>query len=293
MPDPTSSPQGTEPEAEVAQSNDKATAEAEETQDKPSEESTRMSFGAHLDELRKRLFKALGAIAFMFLGGWTFLADWLTRVFMQPHTRAVEGLKNADPPVEVNPKLIVLNPLEDLFFQLKASLMVSLLLGFPYLIWQIWGFVSVGLHEHERKPLKKFLPWSLVLALGGISFCYFIFFPTILEFLYGRLNTSFFEDGYRLKDYFGLYLMFTFALALIFQLPLILAGLGAAGVVDAKFLRKYRRHFILCAFIVGAVLTPPEPFSQFMMAVPTILLFEFGVLLVAFQDRRRAKAEKS
>lgn len=269
MSDPTPSPESTEPE-----------------------ETSRMSFGAHLDELRKRLFKALGAIAVMFLGGWSFLSDQLTWVFMQPHHRAVNGLLEADPPIEVNPKLIVLSPLEDLFFQLKASLMVSLLIGFPYLVWQIWCFVSVGLHEHERKPLRRMLPWALVMALGGMAFCYFIFFPTVLEFLYGRLNTSYFEDGYQLKAYFGLYLMFTFALALIFQLPLLLSGLGAAGVVTAATLRKYRRHFILGAFVVGAMLTPPEPFSQFMMAVPTVLLFEFGVLLVAFQDRRRAAKEK-
>jgi sec-independent protein translocase protein TatC len=266
---------------------------AEKSQGAEPEEPSRMSFGAHLDELRKRLFKAIGVIAVMFLGGWSFFANQLTWVFMQPHNRAVQGLLEADPPIEINPKLIVLNPLEDLFFQLKASLMVSLLLGFPYLIWQIWCFVSVGLHDHERKPLRKFLPWSMVLALVGMAFCYFIFFPTILEFLYGRLNTDYFEDGYRLKDYFGLYLMFTFALALIFQLPMLLAALGAAGVVDAKILRKYRRHFILGAFIIGAMLTPPEPFSQFMMAVPTILLFEFGVLLVAFQDRRRRIKGKS
>ncbi|NQU50129.1 MAG: twin-arginine translocase subunit TatC [Planctomycetes bacterium] len=248
-----------------------------------------MSFGGHLDELRKRLFKSLGVIAVLFFGGWSFLSDQLTWVFMRPHRLAVEALLNADPPVEVNQKLIVLSPLEDLFFQLKASLMVSLLLGLPYLIVQIWGFVSVGLHEHERKPMRKFLPWSMLLAVAGMSFCYFVFFPTILEFLYGRLNTEHFQDGYQLKAYFGLYLMFTFALSLIFQLPLIMSGLGAAGVVDAPLLRKYRRHFILAAFVVGAMLTPPEPFSQFMMAVPTILLFEFGVLLVAFQGRRKAK----
>ena len=264
---------------------------AEKSQGAEPEDSSRMSFGGHLDELRKRLFRAIGVIAVMFLGGWSFFANQLTWAFLQPHRRAVQGLLDADPPIEVNHKLIVLNPLEDLFFQLKASLMVSLLLGFPYLVWQIWCFVSVGLHAHERKPLRRFLPWSLILALGGMAFCYFIFFPTILEFLYGRLNTDYFEDGYGLKDYFGLYLMFTFALALIFQLPMLLAALGAAGVVDAKTLRKYRRHFILCAFIVGAMLTPPEPFSQFMMAVPTILLFEFGVLLVAFQDHRRKKAK--
>jgi Tat protein translocase TatC len=253
------------------------------------ENPSRMSFGGHLDELRRRIFRAVAVIAVLFFVGWSFLSEQLTKFFMMPHRTAVEALLKADPPIAVNPKMIVLSPLEDLFFQLKASLMVSLLIGFPYLIWQIWNFVSVGLHVHERKAVRRFLPWSLLLALSGMAFCYFIFFPTILEFLYGRLNRGYFEDGYRLADYFGLYLMFTFALSLIFQLPIVMSGVAAGGIADAAFFRKYRRHFILVAFIVGAMLTPPEPFSQFMMAVPTVLLFELGVLLVDLQGRRRKK----
>jgi sec-independent protein translocase protein TatC len=250
--------------------------------------SGRMSFGDHLVELRRRMFKSLLVVGGMFLGGWTFFSDQLTWFFMRPHHQAVQALAKQDPPILIDERLQVLSPLEDLFFTLKASLLLSALIGLPFLIYQIWAFVSVGLHSNERKAVRRFLPWSMIMALGGLAFCYLVFFPLILEFLYGRLDQSQFSAGYRLEYYFHLYLMFTFALVLIFQLPLLLMGLAAGGLVDAKTLRKYRRHFILGAFVVGAMLTPPEPYSQFLMAMPTIVLFEIGVLMVSLQDRRKA-----
>ena len=242
-----------------------------------------MTFGEHLDELRSRLFRALFVVAALFIGGWALAQKQLIWLFMQPHRRAVANLAEQDPPVEVAENLTVLNPLEDLFFTLKASLLVAMLIGLPFIVYQIWAFVAAGLHEHERKAVRRFMPWSMLLSVAGLAFCYMVFFPLVLQFLYARLDTDFFDAGYRLKDYFGLYLMFTFALVLVFQLPVLLSGLGAAGVVDAPFLRKYRRHFILIAFIIGAMLTPPEPMSQFLMAVPTIVLYEVGVLLVAMR----------
>lgn len=250
----------------------------------------RMSFGEHLDELRSRLFRALAVIGGIFLVGWTFFEDQLVWLFTRPHRLAVEGARKVNPELDLDPTLQSLNPLEPIFFSLKAALMVSLLIGLPVLIWQIWAFVSVGLYEKERRAVRRFLPWSLLLSLTGLAFCYLIFFPLILEFLYARANTDYFTAGYRVKDYFGLYLMFTVALVVIFQLPLLMMGLGAAGIVDAAFLRKYRRHFILIAFVFGAILTPPEPFSQFLMAVPTVLLYEIGVLLVAVRGSKRRRA---
>lgn len=246
-----------------------------------------MTFGEHLDELRSRMFRALLVVAGLFLGGWIFFQDQLIWLFMRPHRTAVKNLAEADPPKEIAEQLAVLSPLEDLFFTLKASLLVACVIGLPFVVHQIWSFVSAGLHKHEQKTVRRFLPWSMMLSVGGLSFCYFVFFPLVLQFLYSRLNDDFFTPNYTLKYYFSLYLMFTFALVLVFQLPVIMSGLGAAGVVDAAFLRKYRRHFILVAFVFGAMLTPPEPVSQFLMALPTILLYEFGVVLVAIRGRKK------
>lgn len=257
-------------------------------QDQGADAST-MTFAEHLDELRKRLFRGLLVLAVLFLVGWFGFGDQLEALFVRPHEQARAALEAYDPPVEVGP-LVVHGPLEPIFYTIKVSLVAALLVGFPYLLYQMWAFVATGLYKKERRTVLSFLPWSVIAALGGIAFGYLYFYPTILEYLYSARGEQF-EAGYRLQYYFSLFLMFTAALALIFQLPLLLMGLGAVGLVDAAFLRKYRRHFILAAFILGAMLTPPEPFSQILMAAPTVLLYELGVLLVAARGRKQRKAE--
>ena len=208
---------------------------------------------------------------------------------MLPHRRAAEALSHYDPPVAIDLKLQVLGPVEHVFFDLKVAFMAAMLFGFPYLLWQIWAFIAAGLFPKERKVVLGYLPFSVLAGLTGIGFGYSIMIPKVLEFLYSMVNTELLEPAYRLTDYFSIFLMFTFALALVFQLPLLLMGLGAAGIVDAPKLRKYRRHFILGAFVIGAMLTPPDPMSQAMMATPTIVLYEVGILLVAIRGMRSSK----
>mgnify|MGYP001985534639 CR=1 FL=1 len=151
-------------------------------------ESARMTFGEHLDELRSRMFRALAVVGVVFFGGWIFFQDQLIWLFMRPHRSAVESLASADPPVQVPKQLAVLSPLEDLFFTLKASLLVAVVLGLPFLIFQIWAFVSAGLHLHERKAVRRYLPWSFLLSIGGLCFCYFVFFPLVLGVWWKRAN---------------------------------------------------------------------------------------------------------
>jgi sec-independent protein translocase protein TatC len=127
--------------------------------------------------------------------------------------------------------------------------------------------------------------------LSGIAFGYFFMVPMILEFLYAIPDPDLMVQAYRLQDYFSIFLMFTFALALIFQLPIVMLGVGSLGLVTPKFFRKYRRHFILVAFVVGAMLTPPEPFSQLLMATPTVLLYELGIILMTISHKSRSKAK--
>lgn len=253
------------------------------------EDDRTMSFAEHLDELRRRLGRGLLVLALLFLVGWIGFADQLEALFIRPHELARGALAAYEPPVEVGP-LVVHGPLEPVFYTIKVSLLAAVLVGFPYLLFELWAFIAAGLYTKEKRTVLSFLPWSVLAALLGIAFGYLYFYPTILEYLYSGLGDQF-EAGYRLQYYFSLFLMFTAALALIFQLPLLLMGLGSVGLVDAAFLRRYRRHFILGAFVLGAVLTPPEPVSQVLMAAPTILLFELGILLVALQGRRRRRRE--
>lgn len=252
-----------------------------------------MSFSSHLDELRKRLFKCLLLVGIIFLVGWMGFAEQLKVFFLSPHHHAVEAVAQYDPPIDLDARLMVLSPLEDVFYTLKVCLLVSLLVGLPFLLWQIWAFIASGLYKNEKKVVMGFLPFSLAFAFAGMSFGYLFMIPTILEFLYAMSDPEMVIPAYRLQDYFSLFLMFTFALALIFQLPILMMGLGKVGLVSAKFFRKYRRHFILGAFILGAMLTPPEPFSQVLMAAPTVLLYELGIVLVSVQAKNKKKVKET
>lgn len=252
-----------------------------------------MPFSSHLNELRRRLGRSLLVLAVIFFIGWMGFGEVLQQFFMQPHLRAVQELAAYDPPILIPARLQLLSPLENIFYTLKVSALVAVLIGFPFLLYQMWAFIASGLVPPEKRALMRFLPWSVVFALIGICFGYFFMVPMILEFLYAIPNQDFVTPAYRLQDYFSLFLMFTAALALVFQLPIVMMGLGSLGLVTPKLFRKYRRHFILVAFVLGAMLTPPEPFSQLLMATPTILLYELGIILVAITSKSRAKAAKA
>jgi sec-independent protein translocase protein TatC len=125
-----------------------------------------------------------------------------------------------------------------------------------------------------------------------MSFGYLALIPLMLEYLYSMPDQAYFVQAYRLEYYFSLFLLLTVALAAIFQLPVLMMGLHAVGIGSVAVYSKYRRHFIVGAFIVAAVLTPPEPVSQVLMAVPTVLLFELGLLVLRVRERRQRAAAK-
>ncbi len=245
-----------------------------------------MSFAAHLEELRSRIFRGILLIGVLFVACFGF-SGHVRGIFMFPWEQMRTAL--AADGIEVN-ALGAGSATAGIFFSVKTALIVSVLFGFPYLLYQIWAFVAAGLYPQERKVVFRFLPAGMALGVAGILFGYFFMIPMVLEFLL-RHNKSFgLVDYYTIDQYFSFFMLLTIALALVFQLPLILMGLGAAGIVDAKTLRKYRRHFILGAFVLGAFLTPPDPVSQIMMAAPTVVLYEVGILLVAWRGRPK-KAE--
>ncbi len=253
----------------------------------------KMPFSAHLEELRKRLFLSVLVLAAIFMVGWVGFGDQLKVFFLYPHQHAAAAVAHYDPPIQVDTRLQVLSPIEDVLYTLKVSLLTALLLGLPFFLYQMWAFVAAGLLPKEKRAVFRYLPFSMAFAFAGMVFGYTFMIPVILEFLYSLANPEMVIQAYRLQDYFSLFLMFTFALALVFQLPIFMMGLGSLGLLDVAFFSRYRRHFILLAFIVGAMLTPPEPVSQVLMATPTILLYELGILLVRLQNYRRNKFAKS
>lgn len=248
-------------------------------------EQVRMPFGEHLDELRRRLLRAVIANLALFVLGFLVFPSQLAGLFLRPYAVAVRWALDRKPELQLDQRLMVMSPIEEVMWRMKIALIAALLIGLPYLLYELWMFIGAGLYPKERRAVTKYLPFSLLLSAAGIAFGYFYLIPFVLEQLFLMSDPARFVQGYRLDYYFSFFLMLTFALAVVFQLPIILLGLNAVGLVQAATLRKYRKHFILIAFIVCAVLTPPDPFSQTALALPTILLYELGILLIALRER--------
>jgi sec-independent protein translocase protein TatC len=247
-----------------------------------------MSFAEHLEELRKRLMHSAILVAVLFGLGWFVFPHQLESFFMQPHFWAVDRLADRDPPILFERRLMVLSAMEQIMYRAKVAILSALIIGFPYMLHQIWSFIAAGLFKHERRAVMRFMPWSLSLGIAGMAFGYIILVPSMLEYLYSMPDQEMFVQAYRLESYYSLFLLLTLALAAIFQLPLIMLGLSVAGLTNSSFYRKYRRHWIVVAVIVAGVVTPsPDPVSQLLMAAPMLLLFEIGLLAIALTERRK------
>jgi sec-independent protein translocase protein TatC len=252
-------------------------------QDKPRDEleGSRMTFGEHLTELRSRLVKALLA-TLVTVAVATAYADDLMRFLMGPYHQVAES-------INLNPALVATSPTMSVLTYFKVSLIVGFMAAAPVWIWQIWAFIAAGLYSKERRWVLRFAPLSLVLFVGGIAFGYLVLLPVALRFLLTFPSPDLIQNWITIDAYFSLFATLTLILGAAFQLPVVMLGLGKAGIISAEGFRKKRKITILLIFIVAGILTPPDPVTQPLVALPLCLLYELGIMLawVAEGGRRQ------
>ncbi len=228
------------------------------------------SFISHLVELRDRLIRSIASVILIFLG----LVAWARDIYTLLARPMLASLP-------VGGHMIATDVAGAFFVPMKVTLMLAFLLALPYVLYQVWAFVAPGLYAHEKKLVPPLIAASVFLFFVGMSFAYFVVFPTVFAFV-----NRFAPEGVMVMTDIDKYLSFvmsTFlAFGITFEVPVIVIVLVRVGLVSIAKLKEIRPYVIVGAFVVGAIFTPPDMLSQFMLALPLWLLYELGIILARF-----------
>ncbi len=240
---------------------------------------TRAPLMEHLIELRRRLlwsFAALGAAFALCM----YFARPIFAFLVQPLLRAGQG------------KIIYTDIFEAFFAEIKVAFFAAIMLAFPIMAAQLWQFVAPGLYAKEKRAFLPFLLITPVLFLSGAALAYYVAMPLALHFLLGYTGNV---GGIRQEalpavgNYLSFVTKFLFGFGVAFLLPVLLMLLERAGLVTRLQLKAGRRYAIVGAFAIAAVLTPPDVFSQLLLAIPLVLLYELALIAIWFTEKRRAR----
>lgn len=237
---------------------------------------------SHLIELRSRLLYAVLSVIIVFIvlciyPGSKTLYDFLA----QPMASTLPA----------GDKMIAYGVITPFLVPLKVTLLVALLIALPFVLYQMWAFIAPGLYKHEKRFVLPVVVSSYVLFFVGIAFCYYFVFQTVFHFIATVSPTSinFAPD---IEAYLDFVMTMFIAFGLTFEVPVVVLVLVGTGLVSVEKLKKARGYVIVGAFVVAAVLTPPDVISQFMMATPLILLYELGLIGSRFIRPREIEKEE-
>ena len=239
------------------------------------------TFISHLIELRQRVVRALLAFGVVFVAIFLWpgagpVYDFLAAPLM---TALPEGAK-----------MIATGVVTPFLVPMKVTALVAFLIALPYLLYQAWAFVAPGLYEHEKRLVLPVVIASTILFLLGVAFCYYFVFGKVFAFI-NEFAPKSITPAPDIEAYFSFVITMFLAFGITFEIPIVVLVLVRFGVVSVEKLREARPYVIVGAFVVAAIITPPDVLSQFMLAVPMCLLYEAGLFLARFVGRRSEEAK--
>lgn len=228
---------------------------------------TEQPFVEHLIELRDRLIRAVIAIGL----GFGLLCIWpgpggLYDLLADPMTRALPA----------GTKLIAVGTFAPFMVPLKITLMAGFLLVLPYVLYQVWAFVAPGLYSHEKRYVLPLVVSSTLLFFVGVAFCYFLVLPALSQFLVAVSPASI-QVAPDIEQYFGTVLTLFLVFGIAFEVPIAVVVLATLNIIPIAKLKEWRGYFIVVAFVVAAIVTPPDVISQLSLAIPMCILYEIGI----------------
>jgi sec-independent protein translocase protein TatC len=231
------------------------------------DEGTEETFISHLVELRDRIIRAGLAVVVVFVG----LVYWAPDIFRLLARPLMQNLPK-------DGKMIVTDVTGSFFVPMKVTMLVAFVIALPIVLYQIWAFVAPGLYQHEKKLVGPLVGSSYTLFLCGMAFAYFVVFPTIFRVMAHYNAPLGAEMTTDIDNYLSFVLTMFIAFGVTFEVPIVVVLLVRMNVVTLKKLKEIRPYVIVGAFVISAVVTPPDVFSQLILALPLIVLYEAGII---------------
>lgn len=235
-----------------------------------------MPFLDHLEELRWRIIKSLIAVVIFTIISFAFSDQILDFLLL-----TTKNLKH-------QLQLQVLKVQTVFIIKLELALIAGIMLSLPVIFYQIWAFVAPGLLENERKYVVPVITFATISFIVGAAFAFFVIIPFALDFFLSLVPENV-KNNIALDFYFGFVARIVLVFGIVFELPVVSLLLTKLGLLTPQFLRKYRRYAIVVIFVLAAILTPPDPTTQIMLAVPLLLLFEVSIWISYFFAKKPKK----
>ena len=241
----------------------------------------RAPFLEHLEELRRRLIISLAGVAVGFA-----VSYWKIKEIFDYLAHPLQKSMREDTAI------VMIKMTEGFLTYLKLAFYAGFLLASPLVIYQVWAFVSPGLYRREKKLILPLVAASSLLFAGGVVFAYAVVLPFGIRYLLEFVGTNI-QATLSMSSYVSFTCLFMILFGVVFQLPMVLLVLSHLGLVKARQLGRSRRYVLLLSFLLGAVLTPPDIFSQSLMAVPVLFLFEISIWLVRINESLKKRKSRS